>query len=174
MSHHHGPHCGCPKCREQIIYPTKHQNINKYSESVVEHVHPSHTTVTNHHLVKNKHLYPHSTSFQNTCNSVDVHGGPFPAPAPGQVAGAMSPGYGPGAVGGAMAPGCGSGHVAGAMHNPSYAPGAMNHGMHKHHGMHTHHDMHKQHGMHKHQGGHHHGMPHHEMGHNWKNPHGGC
>ncbi|WP_100011250.1 CotD family spore coat protein [Lentibacillus sediminis] len=125
--HHHGPHCGCPK---QIVHPTKHNCVNQYSESVVEHVHPSHTTVMNHHLVKNKHYYPHSTSVQNTSNSVNEFGGAFNVPPGNQVAGAMSPGgpgmgagpgygYGPGAgpgnqEAGAMSPGnCGN-QVAGA------------------------------------------------------------
>ncbi|MBY7142772.1 spore coat protein [Virgibacillus sp. NKC19-3] len=95
MRHRHGPHCGCPK---KIVHPTKHNCVNQYSESVVQHVHPSHTTVMNHHTVKNKHVYPHSTSMQNTCNSVDEYGGSFQVPQdPGnQVGGAMSPGHGSG------------------------------------------------------------------------------
>lgn len=72
--------------------------MNQYSESTVNHVHPSHTTVMNHHTVKNNHVFPHSTSVQNTTNSVDNYGGSFNVPAgPGnQVAGANYPGMGPG------------------------------------------------------------------------------
>ncbi|MCJ0932429.1 spore coat protein [Virgibacillus halodenitrificans] len=127
MRHHNRPHCGCPK---QIVYPTKHNCVNNFSESQVDHIHPSHTTIMNHHLIKNKHMYPHSTSVQNTTNSVDVYGGSFNVPAPGQVAGAMSPGMGPGAapgqVAGAMSPGMGPGYapgqVAGAMDPGMYGP----------------------------------------------------
>lgn len=120
--HQHGQNCGCPK---QIVHPTKHNCVNQYSESVVEHVHPSHTTVMNHHLVKNKHIYPHSTSVQNNSNSVNEFGGAYNMPPGNQVGGAMSPGgpgmgagpgYGPGngQVAGAMSPGnCGN-QVAGA------------------------------------------------------------
>ena len=97
MRHRHGRHCGCQKCKT-IVYPTKHNCVNQFSESTVNHVHPSHTTVMNHHLVKNNHIYPHSTSVQNTTNSVNQYGGSFNVPAPNQVAGAFSPpgGMGPG------------------------------------------------------------------------------
>lgn len=136
---HHGPHCGCPVCREQIVYPTKHKKVDTFSESIVEHIHPTHTTVVNHHLIKNQHLYPQSTSYQNTVNSVDMHSPPFQVPSPGQVGGAMSPGYGPGQVGGAMSPGYGPGQVGGAMgHGHCCKPqhGGMQHG--HHHGKHHH------------------------------------
>lgn len=132
---HHGPHCGCPKC---IVHPVKHNTVHTCSESEVLHVHPSHTTVVNHHLVKNQHIFPHSTSFQNVTNSVDQFGPSFEVPGPGfgpgQVAGAMQPGVGPGAmmpgggpgqVAGAMQPGCGPGQVAGAM-QPGYGMGPWN------------------------------------------------
>lgn len=126
---HHGPHCGCPVCKKQIVYPTRKNQVNTYSESIVEHIHPSHTNVVNHHTIRNQHLYPHSTSFQNRVNSVDMHGRPFQVPGPGQVAGAMSPGYGPGQVGGAMSPGYGHGHVGGAM-SPGKCGGPQFGGMH--------------------------------------------
>lgn len=120
MRHRHGPHCGCHACKT-IVYPTKHNCVNKYSESTVNHVHPSHTTIMDHHLVKNNHFFPHSTSVQPTWNSVDQFGGAYEVPAqPGQVAGASSPpggpgygpgmGQGPGQVMGAMQPGMGQGH----------------------------------------------------------------
>lgn len=110
MRHRHGRHCGCPKCNT-IVYPTKQNCVNQFSESTVNHVHPSHTTIMNHHLVKNKHFYPHSTSVQNTVNSVNEFGGAFQVPAgPGQVAGAFSPPYQ-----GGMGAGCGPGQTMGAM-----------------------------------------------------------
>ncbi|RDW17580.1 spore coat protein [Oceanobacillus arenosus] len=129
MSFRHGRHCRCHTCcQKTIVHPTKFNCVNQFSESVVNQVHPSHTTVMNHHLVKNIHTFPHSTSVQNTANSVDQYGGSFQVPAPNQVAGAMSPGFGPGygpggQVAGAMMPGYGPGsQVAGAM-MPGYGPG---------------------------------------------------
>lgn len=154
----HGPHCGCHACSQQIIYPTKHNKVDTFSENVVEHIHPSHTSVVNHHLIKNKHLYPHSTSHHNTCNSVDMHSPPFPAPSPGQVGGAMTPppAPGPNQVAGAMNPCCGPGHgphqVGGAMqpgHGHWKPPhggmmqGYHGHGPHQHGGKHfDHHNKH--------------------------------
>lgn len=119
MRRRHGRHCGCHECT--IVHPTKHNCVNQFSESTVNHVHPSHTTVMNHHLQKNKHFFPHSTSVQNTFNSVDQYGGSFEAPStPNQVAGAFSPGcmgpgygMGPGQVMGAMQPGYGMGQGPG-------------------------------------------------------------
>jgi len=120
------PNCGCPV--KEVVHPVKENVVHCCSEETVKHVHPSHTTVVNHHLIKNEHVYPHSTSFENTVNEVDVFGGAFNTPpmAPGnQVGGAMSPGMGPGPgmppgrppyggpmpgqVGGAMNPGMGCG-----------------------------------------------------------------
>ncbi|MUV38893.1 hypothetical protein JNUCC1_02765 [Lentibacillus sp. JNUCC-1] len=120
MGHRHQRHCHCrPK---QVVYPVKHDCVNCYSESEVEHIHPSHTTVMNHHLVKNKHVYPHSTSVQNTWNEQNVYGGSYEVPGqPNNVAGAMSPpprpGMGPGQMPGPgnMMPGGPGNQVAGAM-----------------------------------------------------------
>ncbi|CDQ40853.1 MULTISPECIES: CotD family spore coat protein [Virgibacillus] len=117
--HHHG-NCGCPK---QVVHPTKYNNVQQCSEDVVEHVHPSHTTVHNHHTTVNKHVFPHSTSVQNTSDNVDVYGGSYNVPS--QVGGAMDPGYGNGngngngQVGGAMYPGMGQGMGHGC-HKPKH------------------------------------------------------
>lgn len=95
-------HCGCQKpchCQKpakEIVYPVKENVVHCCTEETVKHIHPSHTTVVNHHLVKNKHVFPHSTSVENTFNEVDM----FPG------GGGMGPGgMGPGSVGGAMSPG---------------------------------------------------------------------
>lgn len=111
------PNCGC-----QIVHPVKENVVHCCSEETVQHVHPSHTTVVNHHLIKNEHVYPHSTSFENTVNEIDVFGGAFntpETPGPGnQVGGAMNPNMGQGSppqgtmpnqVGGAMSPEMGPG-----------------------------------------------------------------
>lgn len=83
MRRRHG-NC-CPK---QIVHPVKQNVINCCSEETVNHIHPSHTTIVNHHLIKNKHIFPHSTSVQNQVNSVDVYGGSFNTPSNNQVGGA--------------------------------------------------------------------------------------
>lgn len=143
MRHRHRPNCGCPKC---VVHPTKHNVVHHCTEETIQHVHPSHTTIMNHHLIKNNHVFPHSTSVQNTVNSVDQFGGAFnvpsgpgmmgPGPGPGQVAGAMDPGMmGPG-MGPGMAPGMGQGIGPGMMNpvlgnnqSPNQVAGAMDPGM---------------------------------------------
>ena len=87
--HHHEPHCGC---NEQIVYPVDHDVVHNCCERTVEHVHPSHTTVVNHHLTRNVHLYPQSTSVENTFDSVDIYGGTFEVPAPPQPTVGFAPG----------------------------------------------------------------------------------
>lgn len=107
----HRRNCGCGCQQSPIIHPTKHNCVHHCTESVVEHIHPSHTTVMNHHVVKNKHVFPHSTSVKNTCSNVDEFGGSFNTPPQ------MSPGFGPGngnnnsnQVAGAMDQGMGHGN----------------------------------------------------------------
>ncbi|MFD1040549.1 CotD family spore coat protein [Virgibacillus byunsanensis] len=123
---HHRPDCGRPRPTDRVVYPVRENVVHNCFENTVEHVHPSHTTVMNHHLTRNRHVYPHSTSVRNTFNSVDEYGGSFQTPGNGpgsQVAGATSPGYGPGSqVAGAATPGYGPGsQVAGAT-SPGYGP----------------------------------------------------
>ncbi|MBO1001584.1 CotD family spore coat protein [Pseudogracilibacillus auburnensis] len=72
-------HCGCRgKCNcqkpRQIVYPVREEVKHCHTEERVQHIHPSHTTVVNHHTIKNEHLYPHSTSCENRVNEVDVRG----------------------------------------------------------------------------------------------------
>ncbi|MGM8366049.1 spore coat protein [Virgibacillus sp. W0181] len=125
MRHHQKPHWNCQKPVKEIVYPVKENMVHCCSEETVKHVHPTHTTVMNHHLIKNEHVYPQTTSYGNTVNEVNVNGAPGPG---GQVAGAMSPGMtgmGPnGQVAGAMSPG-----------HSGMAPGGQGHGAMGHHGM---------------------------------------
>lgn len=88
-------HCGCKgkcRCDRKVVYPTREDVKHTRSEETVCHVHPSHTRVINNHTVRNVHYYPHSTSYENRVNEVDVMGaseGPG-----GNVRGARGGGYG--------------------------------------------------------------------------------
>jgi len=87
--------CNRPK---QIVYPVKENVVHCCSEETIKHVHPSHTTVVNHHLVKNKHVFPHTTSEEDTVENVDIAGNSFNNPFSGnQVGGAMN--HGPSGMG---------------------------------------------------------------------------
>ncbi len=71
--------CGCKgKCRcgrsRDIVYPVRENVKCTYSDETVRHVHPSHTRVINNHTIRNEHLYPHSTSYENRVREVDVRG----------------------------------------------------------------------------------------------------
>src|SRR5690625_2556523 len=100
---HHGSHCGCQR---KVVYPVKNNVVHSHSVDTVEHIHPSHTTHVNHHLTRNVHVYPHSNSFANTNNSVNVYGGSFQVPNRPPFGG--GPGFGP-TVGPASNPGPGPG-----------------------------------------------------------------
>ncbi|MBB6452249.1 spore coat protein D [Salirhabdus euzebyi] len=106
--HHHHKHCKPTAVSpvETVVYPTKHCVKNTHSVNEVNHVHPAHTTVVNHHLQKNKHYFPHTTSFANTYDAVNINMGPVPpapplgtvVPAPGAPvppAGPMNPAFNP-------------------------------------------------------------------------------
>lgn len=67
---HCGPvHCGTKTIVDPVINNVQHT----YSEEVIEHIHPVHTTVVNHHKVKNVHMYPHTTSFANEKSMEQTH-----------------------------------------------------------------------------------------------------
>ncbi len=63
----------CADCvAPPIVHPPKNCYVNKFSSTLVPHIHPTKTTVVNHHIMKHTHLYPHSTSFANTYQNVDI------------------------------------------------------------------------------------------------------
>lgn len=136
MRHRRQRNCGCGKPKT-IVHPTQQNVVHCCSEETVMQIHPSHTTVMNHHLVKNVHEFPHSTSTQNTFNEVDVYGGSFNVPnQPPGVMGSMSPG--PGNMGtapgqqGMMGPG---NQVGGAMNQQCQPQQGMGQHCHQHKGM---------------------------------------
>src|SRR5699024_4944539 len=70
-----GKSCGCNNQvspTRDIVYPTKEKVVKTYSDETVRHIHPTHTTVVNCHTVKNEHLYPQTTSYENVTNEVNV------------------------------------------------------------------------------------------------------
>ncbi|MRG88288.1 spore coat protein CotD [Salinibacillus xinjiangensis] len=82
---------------QNVVYPTKHCVKNNYIPHEVNHIHPTHTTIQNHHMVKNKHFYPHTQSVVNTVNQQNVNMGPGRPPSAVSPA-AMGPGRPPQAV----------------------------------------------------------------------------
>ena len=105
--------CGCKgKCRcgrsPEVVYPVREEVKKTHSKERVKHIHPSHTRVINHHTIKNEHYYPHSTSYEERVNEVDVRG--------------ESDGFGRGDVRG-ISDECGRGYVRGAHHHGHWGGG---------------------------------------------------
>ncbi|CQR46655.1 Inner spore coat protein D [Paraliobacillus sp. PM-2] len=73
-------HCCMQGPTKTVVCPTKYNQMHTCSQSNVNYIHPSHTNVVNHHLVKNTHFYPHTTSYQNTVDMVNVYGGSSQVP----------------------------------------------------------------------------------------------
>ncbi|MBM7675228.1 CotD family spore coat protein [Gracilibacillus alcaliphilus] len=69
---HYRPRMGCRIPEQTVVHPTKCNVVHTCSENVVNHIHPTHTTVVNHHL-PNQHYFPRSTS----ANQVNMNGGPM-------------------------------------------------------------------------------------------------
>lgn len=87
--HGHQP-CHCQKPVKEIMYPVKENIVHHCTKEVVKHIHPSHTTVVNHHITKNKHLFPHSTSVKNTFDEMDFYEQNNFNQSPNDVAGIMN------------------------------------------------------------------------------------
>ncbi|WLV25466.1 spore coat protein [Aciduricibacillus chroicocephali] len=113
-----GGHCGCgPK---RIVHPTKHEVVNCCTEEMVEHIHPIHTTVCNHHIIKNQHVFPHTVSQEQSVEEVNMTAPVGPGMmGPGMVdPGMMGPGMGgPGMMGPGMG---GPGMVGPGMMGPGH------------------------------------------------------
>lgn len=101
--------CCRPNVMPPIIHPTKHCCANTYSETIVPHIHPQHTTIVNHEHFQHQHYFPQSTSVVNqVTNQQFAAAGPGPVPRPGfggygapggyGVPGGY-PGFGPGPFG---------------------------------------------------------------------------
>lgn len=94
--------CGpcADKMASPIIHPAMNNTVNTFSSTLVPHVHPQHTTIVNHHVMKHAHLYPQTTSYANTTSNVDLgtatgigpvggFGGVQPMPLPAPIYGGM-------------------------------------------------------------------------------------
>ncbi|CEI83420.1 hypothetical protein J18TS1_30660 [Oceanobacillus oncorhynchi subsp. incaldanensis] len=74
-----------------IVHPTKHQYVHTSSESVVNHIHPVHTTYVNHHSIKKQHPHPYGKNAFMGRPQIGPRP-PFPS-APFALPGQMPPGH---------------------------------------------------------------------------------
>lgn len=82
--------CQCSKPVKEVMYPVKENVVHHCTKEVVKHIHPSHTTVVNHHITENKHVFPHSTSVKNTFEEMDFYANNNSNQPPNAVAGAIN------------------------------------------------------------------------------------
>lgn len=100
-------HCKPTKICPTVVHPTQQCVNNNFSNNVVPHVHPSHTTNVNHINFDHIHYFPHTQSTVNQVTNQQFYGGSGPVPF-GQGFGGPRPrpGFGPGM---GMGPGMGFG-----------------------------------------------------------------
>ncbi|MFD2445810.1 CotD family spore coat protein [Bacillus sp. CGMCC 1.16607] len=93
-----------------IVHPTKCCTNHTFANTIVPHIHPSHTTTVNHQNFQHKHYFPHTQSVVGEVTHQHFNcSGPGPGMAPGFGAGpgvGMGPGFG---AGPGMSPGFGPG-----------------------------------------------------------------
>lgn len=73
MMHHHFQNDTCPPQVGPTQYdppqvsPTREMVRTNVMNTVVPHIHPSHTTTVNKHVIHNQHYFPHTESVVNEC-----------------------------------------------------------------------------------------------------------
>ncbi|RHX66816.1 CotD family spore coat protein [Bacillus amyloliquefaciens] len=53
-----------------------------YSNNIVPHIHPTHTTTVNHVNYEHQHYFPHTQSAETVVTNTQANMGPAPAPYP--------------------------------------------------------------------------------------------
>lgn len=108
-------HCGPTNVLPAVVHPTKCCVNHTFSNNVVPHIHPQHTTTVNHINYEHQHFFPQTQSVVNEVTHTQSFApprpvpGPFPAPGFGGGPGfGAAPGFG-GGPGFGGAPGFGAG-----------------------------------------------------------------
>lgn len=93
-------HCKPSHVLPAVVHPTKCCVNHTFSNNIVPHIHPSHTTNVHHTNFQHQHHFPHTQSNVNqvTHQHVIAGGGPVPGPF-GAGPGFGGPGFGPGPFG---------------------------------------------------------------------------
>ncbi|WP_181351282.1 CotD family spore coat protein [Thalassobacillus sp. CUG 92003] len=76
---------------KQVVCPTNKCVHHNYYLSEVDYIHPTHTTVYNHHLTKNNHHFPQTQSVVDTFSEENNFMGPQNQVAGAQFNGGMGP-----------------------------------------------------------------------------------
>ncbi|MBP3041279.1 hypothetical protein J9303_17585 [Bacillaceae bacterium Marseille-Q3522] len=62
------------------VSPTQQYVNTNIFKTVVPHVHPSHTTTVNKHIIQHQHHFPHTQSVVNECCEENIICPPYPRP----------------------------------------------------------------------------------------------
>ncbi|MFD2925768.1 CotD family spore coat protein [Halobacillus naozhouensis] len=70
MNYRHCPHVR--QCRP-VVYPVHHCVQDNYFVENIDHIHPTHLTIQNHHLLNNYHYFPQTVSQTNGYNEENYY-----------------------------------------------------------------------------------------------------
>ncbi|MGP7816020.1 CotD family spore coat protein [Niallia sp. 01092] len=112
------PSCVLPA----VVHPTKCCVNHTFSNNIVPHIHPTHTTTVNHVNYEHQHYFPQTQSVENVVTNTQANMGPAPAPYPAPGPAPQQPPTGgiPFTAAGQLYPGA-PGQIPGA---PGQMPGA--------------------------------------------------
>ncbi|MFT8321182.1 MAG: CotD family spore coat protein [Bacillus sp. (in: firmicutes)] len=113
---HH--HCKPNNVLPAVVHPTKCCVNNTFSNNIVPHIHPQHTTTVNHVNYEHQHFFPQTQSVENVVTNTQANMGPSPVPYPVQQQGPSQfpqTGGTPFTATGQFFPGTGNPGVAGNM-----------------------------------------------------------
>lgn len=65
-----------------VVHPTKCCVNNTFSNNIVPHIHPTHTTTVNHVNYEHQHFFPQTQSVENVVTNTQANMGPAPVPYP--------------------------------------------------------------------------------------------
>jgi len=77
-------HCHKPNVCPPVVHPTKCCVNHTFSNNIVPHIHPTHTTTVNHVNYEHQHYFPQTQSVENVVTNTQANMGPAPAPYPVQ------------------------------------------------------------------------------------------
>ncbi|MBQ6446595.1 spore coat protein CotD [Cytobacillus oceanisediminis] len=75
-------HCKPNNILPAVVHPTKCCVNSTYSNNIVPHIHPTHTTTVNHVNYEHQHYFPHTQSAETVVTNTQANMGPAPAPYP--------------------------------------------------------------------------------------------
>ncbi|MER2058599.1 MAG: CotD family spore coat protein [Niallia sp.] len=86
-------HCKPNNILPAVVHPTKCCVNNTFSNNIVPHIHPTHTTTVNHVNYEHQHFFPHTQSSETVVTNTQANMGPAPAPFPAAPVAPTAPAF---------------------------------------------------------------------------------